>query len=131
MAEIGIRISGLAEARARLENIAHTIGAWAASQVGVAATEPYSYWIEYGRYYGGRPGRTTAYHYLQKAQRDLVPMMRGAILESLAGGGPGASAAAQALSERGTALAQGYAPEVSGRLRGGIRPLRGGKVFRV
>ncbi len=131
MTAIGIRISGLAQARARLAGIEHTIGAWAAAQVGVAATEPYSYWIEHGRYYSGRPGRTQAYHYLQQAQRDLVPMMRGAVLESLGGGGPGASATAQALSERGAALARAYAPSVTDRLRRGIVPLRGGKVFRV
>ena len=128
---IGIRVSGIHEARKHLGFIQHQIGVWARSQIGAVSTEVYSHWIEKGFYFGGRPGRTRARHFLENAQKDLEPMIRGAVAESLVAGSPDASRTAVALSDRAVTLAQGYAPEVSGRLRAGIQRLRGGRFFPV
>lgn len=131
MPELGVRIDGLAEARKTLGHIEHQIGVWSRAQIGMVSEEPYTHWIEEGFYFSGRPGRTTAYHMLAQAADAIVPMIARGIAESLADGGPEASRTAEALSDRLVSYARGFAPEVTGRLRAGMRPLRAGKIFPV
>lgn len=128
---IGVRVSGVKEAQAYCGFIVHQIGVWSASQIGAVAQEPYSHWINEGFYYSGRPGRTRAVRFMQRAKAQIIPLIRAGVAESLAAGGPNATIVAKRLSDRLVSLAQGYATHKSGRLARGIRPLRGGRFFPV
>lgn len=122
---VGVRITGLTEARALLGRVGEGASTWQRTRVGAGSDVPYAYWIEEGRYFGGRPGRTTPIHYLARALADVLPTIGPRIVAALPKGGAAISAEATKISQDIVARAQGYVTVRSGRLRGSIRPNRG------
>ena len=122
---VGVQISGIAEADKLLSDIAKKAGIWARTRVGARVGVPYWHWINFGFYLTGRPGRTTAYHYAEKARAEIVPTIGPLVAQSImAGGNP--SETTDRLAQRLAEIMRGHQPAVSGRLRASTVPFRGG-----
>lgn len=130
--KVGLQITGAAEGKALLAKVGEAGNVWASSRIGVSVGVPYAYWIERGRYFGGRSGAirnpSGGYRYAEKAMADVLPSIRGMVAESLLEGGAGASKTAEAISARLAERMRAYQPAVSGRLRGSTQPFRGGGI---
>lgn len=123
---VGVRITGLKEARALYARMAEGAVSWQRTRIGVGSNLPYAYWASEGHYFGGRPGtHANATHYFARAMEDVLPTIGPRIAAALPHGGAAVSAEAQKISAEIAVRAQGYAQERSGRLRGSIRPNRG------
>lgn len=122
---VGVRITGLTEARALLGKVAEGASTWQRTRVGAGSDAPYAYWVEMGRFFGGRPGTTRAVHYMQRAFDEVLPTVGPRIAAALPNGGAAISAEAAKLSAEIAARGQQYVTVRSGRLRSSIRPNRG------
>lgn len=122
---VGVRITGIKEARALYAKMAQGAVSWQRSRVGVGSDLPYADpWIERGFYFT-RPGRTRAVHYFERAMAAVLPTVGARILNALPGGGSAVSAEAQKISNELAEKAQQFVTVRSGRLRKSIRPNRG------
>lgn len=122
---VGVRITGLKEARALYARMAEGAVSWQRTRIGVGSNVPYAYWIERGHYFGGRPGTTRAIHYFERAMTDILPTIGPRIAAALPHGGAAVSAEADKISKELAERAQGYVTVRTGRLRDSIRPNRG------
>jgi hypothetical protein len=122
---VGVRITGLKEARALFGRMAAGAAALGGARIGVVATEPYSFWIEEGRYAGGRPGQTRAVHYMQRALDEILPTVPSRLGNAMLLGPERARAEADAVGRDIATRAQQLVTVKSGRLRASIRPNRG------
>lgn len=128
MVDIGVRISGLREAQAVFGKLAEGGAAWQRARIGVSSDSPYQYWIEEGRYRGGRPGRTRAVHHVERAVAAVLPSVPGRIAAALPQGGPAVSAEADKISNDMAGKAREFVTVRRGGLRGSLRANRGQSV---
>jgi hypothetical protein len=129
MPRIDVTLSGHEKALSLLGLLRGASAEVGRTHISIGSGLPYTYWIEYGRYAGGRPGQRRAgpAHMLQAGLEEMERLAPDAVARNLERGPGVVRNALAGVAARGTDIARQRTPVVSGNLRASIHSTTSGR----